>query len=200
MSRIIRFPEDKHRETQALLPWYVSGTLAAGERTIIEAHLADCARCREDLQAQRQLKSEIADLPLEADRGWQALCQRIETPAKPQWKLSQPVGWLIAAQIAFLAILGGMTLSSDRTGVYRTLSNPSAKTSGNAIVMFRPDASVQDMRSAIETNHARLVDGPTAAGAYVLAIAEPGREKGLEALRQNSAVILAEPINGSNNR
>jgi anti-sigma factor RsiW len=52
-------PEDPHRECWDLLPWLANGRLAPLERTRIEAHLAGCAACRDELAAQRELRERM---------------------------------------------------------------------------------------------------------------------------------------------
>ena len=60
--------------------------------------------------------------------------------------------------------------------------------------MFRPDARDVDLRSALTKAGARVVDGPTATGAYVVRIAPAGRAQALDRLRATPQVALAEPI------
>jgi hypothetical protein len=52
----------------------------------------------------------------------------------------------------------------------------------------------RQFRSALNAAGARLADGPTAAGAYVLSVSEDRREASLNALRARADVILAQPI------
>jgi len=42
-----------------LLPWYVNGTLDAGERANFEAHLADCRACRDEMSVIEELRGEL---------------------------------------------------------------------------------------------------------------------------------------------
>ena len=65
------------------------------------------------------------------------------------------------------------------------------------IVVFRPDARESDMRRLLEHSDARLVDGPTAANAYVLRIPDAERTKALSQLRNDAAVVLAEPLDAA---
>jgi hypothetical protein len=52
------------------------------------------------------------------------------------------------------------------------------------------------MRTILAAQGARVVDGPTAAGAYVLHIDGRNATDAINALRQSSDVVLAEPITG----
>lgn len=51
--------ERLHRRVWDLLPWYANGTLPGGERRTVEAHLADCPRCREEIVACQHLGEAI---------------------------------------------------------------------------------------------------------------------------------------------
>jgi hypothetical protein len=44
-----------HREVLELLPWYVNGTLAGGERSKVERHLSECLPCNAVLKEERRL-------------------------------------------------------------------------------------------------------------------------------------------------
>jgi superfamily II RNA helicase len=63
--------------------------------------------------------------------------------------------------------------------------------------MFRPDTTERDLRAALVADQARLVDGPTAAGAYVLSVPGARRAAILTALRRRSGVVMAEPIDAA---
>lgn len=51
--------ERVHRRVWDLLPWYANGTLPDAERRTVEAHLADCPRCREEIAACQSLREVI---------------------------------------------------------------------------------------------------------------------------------------------
>jgi len=67
MADIIRLRGSPHEEAQRLLPWLVNGTLTADEVKLVEAHVSECAECRADLQAERQLARELASMPVDID-------------------------------------------------------------------------------------------------------------------------------------
>lgn len=56
--------EQEHRNISALLPWYVNDTLDERSRQRVDAHLRQCADCREDLARERRvfqgMKTEAA--------------------------------------------------------------------------------------------------------------------------------------------
>lgn len=207
MAEIIRLRGSPHEQTQQLLPWYVNGTLEADEAAMVEAHLAECAECRSDLAAERVLAREVAALPLDVEHAWSTLSDRIDAAGPPR-RLAEPVpflrrkvamGWVLggplaaAAAVAFaVAIVPGAPLPAGET--YRALGSASMAAPGNALVMFKPDARDSDLRAALTKAGARIVDGPTASGAYVVRIAPASRAQALDGLRATPQIVLAEPI------
>jgi Putative zinc-finger len=116
------------------------------------------------------------------------------------------IGWAMAAQAAVMVLLLGVVWprhgqpsgpASPGPGVdarYHTLGAAPSQRTGNVVVMFRPETSERDLRAALLADQARLVDGPTAAGAYVLSVPPASRDAILATLRQRSGVVMAEPI------
>jgi hypothetical protein len=96
-----------------------------------------------------------------------------------------------------MATIAVVSLPAARTAApYRTLGTATApgKVEANAIVLFAPDVSAGDMRSALTAAGARITDGPLASGGYMLRI-EPGLRVGrLAQLRARGGVVMAEPI------
>ena len=48
-----------HRQTWDLIPWLVNDTLDDDQREAVEAHLRECADCREELAFQRSVHAGI---------------------------------------------------------------------------------------------------------------------------------------------
>jgi hypothetical protein len=219
MGRVISMPGDPHQQVQTLLPWYMNGTLDAGEVAAVEAHLAECAECRKDLAAERTIGQDMATIPLDVERGWAAMRSRIErtpapvvsplpqddtnvVPLRKTWlQRSIPVRWALAAQAAAVVLMvGGARLMSPLATpepLYHTLGSAPQAAPGNMVVIFRPDTIERDLRGAVVTSGAELVGGPTASDAYVLRVASTQRDTALTRLRTNAHVVLAEPIDGS---
>jgi anti-sigma factor RsiW len=207
MAEIIRLRGSLHEQAQQLLPWYVNGTLEADEAALVEAHLAECAECRADLAAEQVLAREVAALPLDVEHAWSMLSDRIDAAGPPR-RLAEPVpflrrkvaiGWALggplaaAAAVAFaVAIVPGAPSPVGQT--YRALGSAPTAAPGNALVMFRPDTRDGDLRAALTKVGARIVDGPTASGAYVVRIAPASRAQALDGLRATPQIVLAEPI------
>jgi hypothetical protein len=101
----------------------------------------------------------------------------------------------LAASVAAVVAVIGLQVDRSPEQTYHALGTPgAAAVAGQAVVLYKPDTTEQQMRVILSANDARLVDGPTAAGAYVLRIERGSAEEAIRALRQSSQVVLAEPI------
>jgi hypothetical protein len=213
MGNVVTFPADRHREVQQLLPWYGTGKLDEAERAVVEAHLEECAECRAELDAESGLTAALAAASPDVETGWASLEARALRSMPPPRRARRPwaaagrammrperLRWVVAAQFAALVVLGvaalpgAPTSPTARQGTYRALGDAPPARTGNVLAMFRPNASVAAMRHSLDASGARFVDGPTAAGAYLLEV--PGGERGSElaALRKDPNVTMAEPV------
>jgi hypothetical protein len=210
MGRVIRLPLDPHRETLDLAPWYATDRLEPAEKARVEAHLKTCPGCQAEVAFQRQLGAAIPPLALDVEHGWQAMRARLEAealdppparaPARtgPAWSTSG-LGWAAAAAIAVIAtgMVALRPMPSAPSQTYHALGSAPPAPTGNLVVVFRPDATEKAMREALNASHARLVDGPTTADAYVLRVAPAERPTALASLRGRAEVVLAEPIDAA---
>jgi hypothetical protein len=218
VGNVIRLPGDRHREIQLLLPWYVTGRLDEADTARVETHLAGCAKCRAELKVEQRLDQEVAGLPLGVEQSWAAMRRRIEaTPLEPggrvrawaaalgrdaggAWRVGGPwLGWAFAAAAALVVIAGPLP-RTPQPAAYHALGAATGGAAGNVIVIFRSDASEAAMRQSLGAADARVVDGPTAAGAYVLRVPAAERERALSSLRTSGVVRMAEPIDGGGSR
>jgi anti-sigma factor RsiW len=220
-GRIIRLHGDPHQETQALLPWYVTGQLDASDQAQVEAHLGHCPECQAELRIERSLQLEIAGLSIDAEHSWAQLQRRREfSPprrryaatvggwlraagrgAGRQWRSSAAgLRWAVAAQFLLIVVLGVLVLPTARPARYHALGAAPVAASGNAVVIFRPDTSERNLRQALRSSHARVVDGPTSADAFVIHIPPAERTAALAMLRRRGDIELAEPVDSSEPR
>jgi hypothetical protein len=188
-----------------LLPWYVNDTLDGEERALVDAHLAECSDCRSELEQERALAREVASLPVDAERRWAALADRlapkpIDPGVSPVALLHRRVtlGWALAGQLAVaaalvLAVYVGRP-AVPQTAEYVALGTNTPGPTGNVVVLFNPETSEKDIRSELLRLQAKVVDGPTASGAYILRVADGRRAEALKALRGTDRVLLAEPL------
>lgn len=209
MGRILPFSSDPHRETRELMPWLITGQLEPEEQGRVEAHLAMCDACDRELTAERALASEVAELPIATAVSWTAMRERLDVAAKTASFVPVPqplrrrfsmrqIGTVLAAQAALLAAAVTITLRIEAPAApYHALGSTPQTIGGNAIIVFRPDARESDISRLLRESDARLVDGPTAANAYVLHLPDAARAHELSRLRRNAAVVLAEPLDAA---
>lgn len=196
MADIIHLHRSPHDETQMLLPWWVNGTLSADEAAIVQSHIGECAECRRDAAAERELFRQVAEMPRIASG-------RREAAPKPPAAIfflrrRVPVAWLLAGQLATAAAIAlaiyAPAFQEAPAPTYQTLGSPGHESAGNVVVVFHPQNSELDMRNALANAGARIVDGPNASGAYVLNVPPASRREAVDRLRAMPQVMLAEPI------
>lgn len=196
-----------HDEAEELLPWYVTGRLDAADRELVEKHLTDCPRCQAKLRVERRLAEEYRAFSPEVEASWASLRERIEpSPPRPPkaanenwWSgLSRPVvAGLLAAQLAVVIVTAGaVSYVGQPSAAYRALGSAPVAASANAVVIFEPQTSEEQLRRLLTANNAELVGGPTDADAYVLHIPAAERGAALARLRQRAEVVMAQPIDG----
>jgi anti-sigma-K factor RskA len=207
MMRLFRFDDPEHHQASELLPWLVNGTLNGLERTRVERHVAECVACSQEVDSLRVVEAVVAHDD-EGDRqSTQALArikarlQRAEP--KPgarsissQWRETSPwVRYAIAAQFVVVAILGAALLHQPTPQYYRGLGavSKSAGPESGLVVVFSETVSQRDMRDLLLRLHARIVDGPSPAGAYTLQVPQDDQAAALAVLRHTSWVVFAEP-------
>lgn len=179
MGEIIPLHADPHEEAQLLLPWYVTGQADAASLARVERHLAGCAVCRAELAFERALHAAIA---------------RDAAPVTTRPAVTRrwvPLARAAAAVLAFVAL---MPSGAPAPAPYRALGSTPTAPSGNLLIMVRPGTGAAGLRAVVAQSGARLIDGPTAAGAYVLSVAPGERARALARLRAQAMVSLAEPI------
>jgi anti-sigma factor RsiW len=211
-----------HARMWDLIPWYVNGSLPAGERQAVEDHLALCPRCREEerfcrMTAQAlQQAGEVAPSPHPAQLG-RLMARLDEAEREPgggrlrrllaalrSWQPASPARALLVAQLAIVILLVGLVVWQNRQAnapaVYRTLSDAKAPMAGAARirVLFAEDATERQIRDLLLGVHGEIVGGPSAIGAYTLKVPPGGDPQGvvLVYLRSHPKVRFAEPVVG----
>jgi len=217
-GQILRFDDSEHRSSDALLPWFVNGTLSDDERTSVDRHLRECARCRREVEALRQLQAfcRSAATSVDATHGLRNLNDRISASSRggsmgswlrrflehwrraPQW-----ARWVIVAQFAGVIALTAFVGARDdeSSAPYRTLGALSRTSPyGTIAVVFMPGIAEAEMRRIVQATGARIIDGPTSTDAYVLRVPTGHRTDALVTLRSDPAVVLAEPLSARADR
>ncbi|MGZ3435619.1 MAG: zf-HC2 domain-containing protein [Gemmatimonadaceae bacterium] len=99
-------------DIQELLPDLLHGALAGAEKVRVEAHVATCESCQEDLDVLRTVKSAaVFATSIDVDRvvrqipPYRAIVPAVEAPAR-----TRVASWLVAATVALFVVGGGSVL------------------------------------------------------------------------------------------
>jgi anti-sigma factor RsiW len=212
-ERVLKFAAPAHRAVDALLPWFVNGTLEGEDLAVVEEHLRECGRCQSEVAWLREFQTlyAAADPAPDAAESFRKLSQRLaasEPSRRGGWRLRlwwsglgrrlRPwTPWAVAVQFVVILALGGLLWSGDRSpGPYRTLgaSGSAGPGAGNLVVVFDPATPEAELRRVLLRIGARVVDGPTEAGAYVLALAPERATAAQRTLRRERVVLLVRPL------
>jgi anti-sigma factor RsiW len=119
---------------QELLPDLLHRALSDSERRRVEAHVATCESCREDLDVLRTVKSAAVFAPtIDVDRvvrqipPYRTILPETERPAIRRPVTTRTVSWLVAASLALVALGGGSILlqsNGSLTAVQRATQRP----------------------------------------------------------------------------
>jgi Putative zinc-finger/Fervidolysin N-terminal prodomain len=208
-GQILKFP-DPHQTADALLPWFVNGTLEGEELALVQRHLGECARCRQELESLQRFAAAYVGSELEPDpdltlgrlhRELRATRARNWRTGDGRW-LARLAPALLAVQMGVILVLGGLLLAPLREAPgYRTLAaDPAARPVAQLVVMFAPGTSEAELRRILRHAGARIADGPTVADAYVLEVAAGRQAAALAALRGEQAVVMAERLDAGGGR
>ena len=100
-------------EIRELLPEYLGGTLSASRRAEVDAHVASCAECADELAVMRLVREAYAESPaVNVNAIVAALPRKSARPAMRSWRRSH--AFQIAAAVSFIA-LGGISLAVARS-------------------------------------------------------------------------------------
>jgi hypothetical protein len=205
----------EHQEVSALIPWYVNDTLDEHERARVNAHVGECASCRDDLAVNQRILDGIAAqpaldyMPMASLKRLQARLDAVQgqrlsppiIPAEPERSESPWRGW-IAASIAGMTVAIGL-LAADRwvqfeartnQANYHTVTNSVPRPAGEVIrAVFSPTITLDQLQAILDQAQLKIVSGPTEAGVYSLA-SNSGLtvRSSLALLRQHATVRFAE--------
>lgn len=185
----------EHREISALMPWYVNGSIGERERQRVDAHLAVCARCRDDLIQERRIyqgmtaETAVEFMPAASLKRLQARLDGVVPAAPPQPQTDvpaagkparRPLPWqgLMAASVAVMAAALSL-LAADRWLQFRartaapnyyTVTTPAPHAPGEVIrAVFSPTITLVELQALLDEAQLRIISGPTEAGVYSLA-------------------------------
>lgn len=176
-----------HHPVEELLGVYALDAVDADERAEIEAHLADCPRCRAEVDAHREVASHLAAPGTPPpDEVWQRIAGAIEgRPAppmrlvvngetarptrRPSWRT---IGGLVAAAAAAVAIVGLSVSSIRQQDEIRALEQAQGLEAAATEAFAAPDARLAELATDDGEVLVRAAVLPDGTG-YVLADALP---------------------------
>jgi hypothetical protein len=205
----------EHQEVSALIPWYVSDTLAEPERHRVNVHVGSCAVCRDDLALHKHLfeginaQPALDYMPMASLKRLQARldaaqAQTASLPISPlEPSRSDPPwrGWM-AASIAVMAVAIGLLAADrwvqiearERQPNYRTVTKEIPRPQGEVIrAVFSPSITLVELQTILDEAQLKIVSGPSEAGVYSLASNSTLTVRSsLALLRRHSTVRFAE--------
>jgi hypothetical protein len=197
----------RHIAAFELLPWLVNGTLAAGERTEVLAHLDACLVCRRERERLRVLAA-LVRAPSAAQRCEEAL-HRMHARMQRQPRSPARAPWAAAATLVLVtglvALLADSTESSvawlRNTGLSMMSQShvtDSAAPALRAHLVFYDNITERQLRALLLSVGADLIEGPTAGGVYTISFPRAAGAQeaagALTALRHSRRVVYAEPL------
>ncbi len=215
--------KSEHDSVDALLPWYVNGTLSPEEDNQVEKHMDTCLQCRTAITELRSLQHVVqqsTNIGLVERKNLQGVLSRIdplpaESVARKHGSLAKkisdfwdtfmtlPGGWryTVVAQFLLLALVLAVTFDRPSTApVFTTLSAPAENTQQKSVrirVVFAEDVLLRDIRHLLVDAQTRIVDGPTPSGVYMLETAYAPSEvlqDVLDRWRNKALVRFVEPV------
>ena len=209
--RLFRFDDPVHQEAAELLPWLVNDTLSHVEQAQVERHIAECIACKQEVVHLRTLQAALTRE--DADPGATQALARLQPrlaradskgagapvlwqALRTHWQATRP--WVRGTVIAQFIVIASLSLFASSTlqpKYYHTLSRPAAPASPAATVVVVFDATISErqLRDLVLQLSARIVDGPSPAGAYTLEVEQAQQRSVLAQLRAQSVVKFAEP-------
>lgn len=206
-------PDIEHREFLELLPFYVNGTLDAGERARVDSYLAAHPAARGEVAFQRALRDEVREAVPQPDPrvGLDRILREMKAgePATGAGLFRRLTNWLDSLSPARMApafaaacmivvvqaaVLTGLLLRPDES--YDTLRGGGIAGAEQALiqVLFRPDTPESQLSALVRQVGARMVDGPGDLGFYKLAVPVDRAEKALGELRASQWVQDAQSV------
>ena len=173
------------------LPAFVNGTLPASERDAIQAHLAGCEQCREEVHWLATLREQMQKDPLPAvnEMGMARLIKAVRTEEKQT--ASGPGWWrgaLAAAVLVVIAQFGVITAQWQSETIYRPLGE--TVEASRIQVRFAETASEAQIRELLDRVEGQIVAGPSALGLYLIALPEgASAEQAATILRSAEGIV-----------
>ncbi len=173
-------------DTRDRLDAYLAGTLGAGERGALEAHVAGCTECAADLAAARTLAPLVLALPRTKEPSpelWNGIARRLGPARFGRW-VAAPV-WAIAA--AFLLVAGATAATTWIATSQRAAAGP-GRLGSFVVTETRYTRSIADLSAVYARQRDSLPPQTRALVERNLATIE-------QAITESRSALLLEPAN-----
>ena len=198
-----------HAELQALLPWYINGSLDAATHREVELQLEQSpalrselvwltlvrSHIREQAQAESSLRSEDAGLDslmalVHGEQSGKVTPLRKNTWAWVAAARRLPLSMGIAAAIVLSqAVIIGALLDKS-SGDLAPMSGGTAVAGGQMLqITFKPQATEGAIRALLSGVQGEIVAGPGALGVYSVRVPDQQGQQALTSLRSDTAVV-----------
>ncbi len=209
---MMSYKKTDDRSIRELIPYYVKGELSIKEQEEVKKALIEDEGLRKELKEWEEIYGafKLADdtMPQPSDDLYRRIKGRIRKEREdavfkrlklwfaalnpsPAFSLA-----VIAVQLVIIVAAGIYITNQNKKLTTLSESGIREETKGDIIkinVVFRGDASEEDIRKALLSLDARIIDGPHASGLYIIAIKQGDKtEDVLKRLRESGIVILAE--------
>jgi hypothetical protein len=155
-------------DIQELLPDLLHGALAEAEKARVDAHVATCESCQEDLDVLRTVKSAAVFAPsIDVDRvvrqipPYRAIVPAVEAPAR-----TRVASWLVAATVALFVVGGGSVLMTRQNSSGTSAKAPPIDSAAQ-VAVTQPSAP---SRVAVATPNPKIAE-PASSHPHALALA-----------------------------
>lgn len=169
---------DNIPQAEALLPWYVNGTLSEDEAAMVRRYVQDNEQAAMDVELLRRVrdavKSEEYGSP--GELGLRRLKAAISEDAGGATGGKAPGRWwrpAMAAALVLIVVQAGLLVNAWRGGdVYE----PAGVATERAVIQLRfsPDAAESGIRELLNELEVEIVAGPSSVGVYRVAPVDGG--------------------------
>jgi anti-sigma factor RsiW len=202
-------------EVRSSLPWFVTGRLPESDALELRSHLERCSACRAELAFEERLRAAVSSegaVELAPQGAMRKFFERLDSPeqsVRAPAPIPSQSRWRIAAAVVVVVQAIGLAALATRVAVqdarfaaapvYVTQTAASVLAHGPRLrVVVDPSLSVANFERLLRGIDAEIVAGPSEAHVYTLALPATTASRDVagrvEALRQNSAVRFAEPV------
>lgn len=218
MDASFQAQESAHVQAWELIPWVLNGSADAAQCQRLEAHLRECADCREEMHFQQLLlqgmqqaaEAQDESMDADADAALRRFWAQDQAPVEPaplakkgrrrflglDWPRAMVAGLLLQAVALGLLWQRYAGVAHD----YQVLSQPAVQAAGlvpSIRFVPAPQMALGDLQALLQRHRLLLVQSSAEGQFFGLAPSADARQSVPElvkALRAEPGVLLAEPL------